>query len=135
MIRVSATRYGWDRELALAAQRYAAAAAADAADYEAVYNHGLALQELATRAGGSPSRHFQLLTQANNDATAHIAVLVHNDAFCRLSSVTCKALLISSLAACIPCMRSWKSASLSLRELLRCGYAGMRAVRGRLQST
>ena len=29
-----------------------------------MYNHGLALQELATRAGGAPPRHFSLLTQA-----------------------------------------------------------------------
>lgn len=52
------------RELAVAAQRYAEAASEDAADFEAVYNHGLALQELATRSSSDPVRHFQLLTQA-----------------------------------------------------------------------
>ncbi len=53
------------RELAAAAQRYAAAAAANATDYEAVYNHGLALQELATRAGGGKPQQFQLLSQVS----------------------------------------------------------------------
>ncbi|KAK9803421.1 hypothetical protein WJX72_010561 [[Myrmecia] bisecta] len=52
------------RELAFAAQRYAKAAQRDTADFDAVYNHGLALQELATRLGAAPSDQLRLLNQA-----------------------------------------------------------------------
>ena len=46
------------RELACAAQRYGKAAQLDSEDFDTVYNHGLALQELALRA--TTSRQEQL---------------------------------------------------------------------------
>ncbi|KAK9826480.1 hypothetical protein WJX81_003553 [Elliptochloris bilobata] len=52
------------RELALAAQRFARAAQRQPDDFEAVYNHGLALQELATRAGASRAEQLRLLAEA-----------------------------------------------------------------------
>ena len=52
------------RELALAAQRFARAAKRQPGDFEAVYNHGLALQELATRAGASRAEQLRLLAEA-----------------------------------------------------------------------
>ena len=51
------------RELAFAAQRYGKAAQRDPGDFEAVYNHGLALQELALRAGSSRKEQQDLLIQ------------------------------------------------------------------------
>ena len=51
------------RELALAAQRFARAAKRQPDDFEAVYNHGLALQELATRAGASRAEQLRLLAE------------------------------------------------------------------------
>lgn len=51
------------RELAYAAQRYGKAARRDATDFEAVYNHGLALQELALRAVDSRQEQLGLLEQ------------------------------------------------------------------------
>ena len=51
------------RELAFAAQRYGKAAQRDPEDFEAVYNHGLALQELALRSGNSRNEQQKLLTQ------------------------------------------------------------------------
>ena len=51
------------RELAFAAQRYGKAAQRDPGDFEAVYNHGLALQELALRAGSSRKEQQELLIQ------------------------------------------------------------------------
>ena len=52
------------RELALAAQRYAKATQQDGGDFEAVYNHGLALQELATHVSDR-SEQLRLLSQAS----------------------------------------------------------------------
>lgn len=52
------------RELAVAAERYAEAAANNADDFEAVYNHGLALQELATRSGNDRQLQYRLLKEA-----------------------------------------------------------------------
>jgi hypothetical protein len=51
------------RELAVAAERYAEAAANNADDFEAVYNHGLALQELATRSGNDRQLQYRLLKE------------------------------------------------------------------------
>ena len=52
------------RELALAAQRFARAAQRQPGDFEACYNHGLALQELAVRAGVSRAEQLRLLAEA-----------------------------------------------------------------------
>ncbi|CAL8468113.1 g7652 [Coccomyxa elongata] len=52
------------RELAFAAQRYAKAAQRNSADFEAIYNHGLALQELASRVTSSRDEQMRLLQQA-----------------------------------------------------------------------
>jgi hypothetical protein len=52
------------RELAYAAQRYGKAAQRDALDFDAIYNHGLALQELASRVQKSRSDQLRLLSQA-----------------------------------------------------------------------
>ena len=54
------------RELAFAAQRYAKAAQKDPSDYEAVYNHGLALQELASRMAASRTEQMQLLEKVRS---------------------------------------------------------------------
>lgn len=51
------------RELAFAAQRYAKAAQRNSADFEAIYNHGLALQELASRVTSSRDEQTRLLQQ------------------------------------------------------------------------
>lgn len=51
------------RELALAAQRYEKATRRDACDFDAVYNHGLALQELASRITASRTEQLRLLSQ------------------------------------------------------------------------
>lgn len=51
------------RELAFAAQRYAKAAQKNPADFESVYNHGLALQELASRMASSRTEQMRLLEQ------------------------------------------------------------------------
>ncbi len=56
------------RELAFAAQRYAKAAQKDPSDYESVYNHGLALQELASRMASSRTEQMQLLQQVRPHA-------------------------------------------------------------------
>ncbi|KAK9901717.1 hypothetical protein WJX75_009968 [Coccomyxa subellipsoidea] len=52
------------RELAFAAQRYAKVAQRDSTDFEAIYNHGLALQELASRVTSSRDEQMRLLAQA-----------------------------------------------------------------------
>ena len=52
------------RELALAAQRFARAAQRQPGDFEAVYNHGLALQELGARASASRTEQLRLLAEA-----------------------------------------------------------------------
>ena len=54
------------RELAFAAQRYAKAAQKDPSDYESVYNHGLALQELASRMAASRTEQMQLLEKVRS---------------------------------------------------------------------
>jgi hypothetical protein len=51
------------RELALAAQRYGRAGQRDPGDFEAIYNHGLALQELALRSNSSRPHQELLLRQ------------------------------------------------------------------------
>ena len=51
------------RELAFAAQRYAKAAQRNSFDFEAIYNHGLALQELASRVTSSRDEQMRLLQQ------------------------------------------------------------------------
>ena len=53
------------RELAFAAQRYAKAAQKNPSDYESVYNHGLALQELASRMASSNTEQMRLLEQVS----------------------------------------------------------------------
>ena len=53
------------KELAAAAQRYGQAASKSPGDYDAVYNHGLALQELATRLGSSQGDQLRLLLQVS----------------------------------------------------------------------
>lgn len=53
------------RELAFAAQKYGAAGIKDPGDFEAIYNHGLALQELALRCSGSRESQEHLLRQVN----------------------------------------------------------------------
>ena len=53
------------KDLAAAAQRYGQAADAAPGDYDAVYNHGLALQELATRLGSSQADQLALLSQVS----------------------------------------------------------------------
>ena len=60
------------RELAWAAQRYAAAAEADENDFESVYNHGLTLQELALKAGSSQEEQLELLKQVLNPHTCDL---------------------------------------------------------------
>ncbi|KAK9806699.1 hypothetical protein WJX73_010014 [Symbiochloris irregularis] len=52
------------KELAAAAQRYSQLAAEAPEDYDSVYNHGLALQELAARLGSAQAEQLQLLQQA-----------------------------------------------------------------------
>lgn len=54
------------RELAFAAQRYNRLAQREPDDFEAVYNHGLALQELALRATASRHEQLQLLQQVHS---------------------------------------------------------------------
>lgn len=51
------------RELAYAAQRYGKAAQRDSQDFDAVYNYGLALQELALRSTTSRQEQLALLQQ------------------------------------------------------------------------
>lgn len=53
------------RELVLAAQKYGAAGLLDPGDFEAVYNHGLALQELALRYSETRENQEILLRQAS----------------------------------------------------------------------
>ena len=63
------------RELALAAQRFARAAKRQPDDFEAVYNHGLALQELATRAGASRAEQLRLLAEVRCTSTSRALAL------------------------------------------------------------
>lgn len=51
------------RELAYAAQKYGRMAAVDPSNSDAIYNHGLALQELALRASTSRTDQEKLLQQ------------------------------------------------------------------------
>ena len=53
------------RELAFAAQKYGAAAMRDPGDFEAIYNHGLALQELALRSSETRENQEVLLRQVS----------------------------------------------------------------------
>ncbi len=59
------------RELAFAAQRYAKATQRDSSDFEAIYNHGLALQELASRVTSSRDEQMRLLAQVPIHFLAH----------------------------------------------------------------
>ena len=63
------------RELAFAAQRYAKAAQKDPSDYESVYNHGLALQELASRMASSRTEQMQLLQQVAAHTACGFSIL------------------------------------------------------------
>ena len=58
------------RELAFAAQRYAKAAQKNPSDFESIYNHGLALQELASRMASSRTEQMQLLEKVNTGRLA-----------------------------------------------------------------
>ena len=61
------------RELAYAAQKYGRLAAVDPSDSDAIYNHGLALQELALRASTSRTDQEKLLQQVSL-ANKHISL-------------------------------------------------------------
>ena len=62
-IEIAHTKDPHVRELAFAAQKYGAAGLRDPGDFEAIYNHGLALQELALRCSGSRENQEFLLRQ------------------------------------------------------------------------
>ena len=71
------------RELAFAAQRYAKAAQKNPSDFESVYNHGLALQELASRMASSRTEQMQLLEKVNAGIWPH-------DSPCMTQNTCCK---------------------------------------------
>jgi hypothetical protein len=51
------------RELAFAARQYAVATAEDPGDYDALYNHGLVLQELSGRLPAASADQATMLKQ------------------------------------------------------------------------
>lgn len=51
------------RELAFAARQYAVATAEDPCDYDALYNHGLVLQELSGRLPAASADQATMLKQ------------------------------------------------------------------------
>lgn len=53
------------RELAFAARQYATAIAEDPHDYDALYNHGLVLQELSNKLPGASKEQVQFLRQVS----------------------------------------------------------------------
>lgn len=63
------------RELTLAAQRYGRAGQRDPGDFEAIYNHGLALQELALRSNSSRPQQELLLRQVITPPPATTATI------------------------------------------------------------
>ena len=65
------------KELAAAAQRYGHAAQEAPGDYDAVYNHGLALQELATRLSSSQADQLKLLSQVRQAQCFSAQVLLY----------------------------------------------------------
>eukprot|EP00877_Chromochloris_zofingiensis_P000186 jgi/Chrzof1/10168/Cz04g31140.t1 len=62
------------RELAFAARQYATAIAEDPHDYDALYNHGLVLQELSNKLPGASKEQVQFLRQACDRYEAALAL-------------------------------------------------------------
>lgn len=70
-IQLTETKDPQVRELAFAAQKYGAASVRDPGDFEAIYNHGLALQELALRCSETRENQEILLRQVNSFTSHH----------------------------------------------------------------
>lgn len=78
-IQLNETKDPQVRELAFAAQKYGAASMRDPGDFEAIYNHGLALQELALRCSETRENQEILLRQVgppeSHNADSRVKVL------------------------------------------------------------
>lgn len=64
-IQLTETKDSQVRELAFAAQKYGTAGIRNPGDFEAIYNHGLALQELALRCSETREDQEALLRQVS----------------------------------------------------------------------